>query len=408
MCEACAAESASLPARRRKLWEIPVHYHCPIIGTCLALGDLRKIAAKVSPAKAREIGDYELHVSFVHAARGGTAQHKSVARLVHKVLERRYRRAVAEAAAHGDAEDLLAYWDRAVAEGDIPGPMWAVMTHPAATPPVLDRVYGDVHMLSHLVGAANRADIRRLQQLEQANLDAERRHTEERERLRQRLARKDAEIEDLRGDLARAQRVRRQSGQTAFERRGLEVIIEGLRQEIEATTRRAVAAEARLAERERESGRLRQRLARLARRLEDREAEIAALEQELAARVAADPVDDGAPDTGDLAGRQILYVGGRPNLVPTLRTLVERRQGAFLYHDGGQAESEGRLADLLGRADVVVCPIDCVSHGACQKAKKHCKTCAKRFIALRSSGLSAFARGLQEVAGSGAGADSSP
>src|SRR5262249_56449253 len=35
---------------------------------------------------------------------------------------------------------------------------------------IVNRVFGDVHMLSHLVGAANRADIRRLRELKQDNV----------------------------------------------------------------------------------------------------------------------------------------------------------------------------------------------------------------------------------------------
>ena len=43
------------------------------------------------------------------------------------------------------------------------------MTHPAATDALVREIFGEVHMLSHLVGAANRADIRRLADLEAEN-----------------------------------------------------------------------------------------------------------------------------------------------------------------------------------------------------------------------------------------------
>ena len=44
----------------------------------------------------------------------------------------------------------------------MPGPYWALMTHPRSTPALMVRAFGEVHMLSHLAGATNRADIRRL------------------------------------------------------------------------------------------------------------------------------------------------------------------------------------------------------------------------------------------------------
>jgi hypothetical protein len=43
------------------------------------------------------------------------------------------------------------------------------MTHPFATMPVRQKAFGELHMLSHLVGAADRADIRRLVALEEEN-----------------------------------------------------------------------------------------------------------------------------------------------------------------------------------------------------------------------------------------------
>ena len=53
--------------------------------------------------------------------------------------------------------------------GDIPGAYWALLSHAAATETIVKKAFQDVHMLSHLVGAANRADIRRLRELEAEN-----------------------------------------------------------------------------------------------------------------------------------------------------------------------------------------------------------------------------------------------
>ncbi len=50
--------------------------------------------------------------------------------------------------------------------GDIPGNYWAIMTHPYSSDDLIFRMFGDVHMLSHLQGASNRADLKRLKNLE--------------------------------------------------------------------------------------------------------------------------------------------------------------------------------------------------------------------------------------------------
>jgi hypothetical protein len=77
---------------------------------------------------------------------------------------------------------------------------------------------------------------------------------------------------------------------------------------------------------------------------------------------------------------------------------VERLHGQFEHHDGGVEESRANLQCLLSKADMVFCPIDCVSHDACLKVKRFCKQNAKAFIPLHSSGLSSFARELTQLA----------
>ena len=46
----------------------------------------------------------------------------------------------------------------------------------------------------------------------------------------------------------------------------------------------------------------------------------------------------------------------------------------------------------------MLCPVDCVSHGACLRAKRFCKRAAKPFVPLRSAGLSSFVGGLRLIA----------
>ena len=91
------------------------------------------------------------------------------AKFLQKALDRRHSAALSRYSRAKDATTLLAQWQESLKQGDIPGAYWAALTHPAATDELVKRVFGDVHMLSHLVGAANRADIRRLRELGQAN-----------------------------------------------------------------------------------------------------------------------------------------------------------------------------------------------------------------------------------------------
>lgn len=99
----------------------------------------------------------------------------------------------------------------------------------------------------------------------------------------------------------------------------------------------------------------------------------------------------------DLCGRCVLYVGGQHSLVRHYRQVVENCGGRFIHHDGGREDHRTKLGEMLGRADAVICPVNCVSHDACLRAKRLCKHQVKPFIALRSAGLSALALGLERV-----------
>jgi hypothetical protein len=102
-----------------------------------------------------------------------------------------------------------------------------------------------------------------------------------------------------------------------------------------------------------------------------------------------------ATSPGDRRGGCILYVGGRCHLLPHLRARAEACAAQLLHHDGGRGEALHALESLVDRADVVFCPIDCISHHACLKAKHLCRRLAKPFVPLRSSSATCFARAIE-------------
>ena len=64
-----------------------------------------------------------------------------------------------------------------------------------------------------------------------------------------------------------------------------------------------------------------------------------------------------------LGGLSLLYVGGRaePGWAICARS-ASNSAPDFLHHDGGIEDRSGLLAGLVSRADVVMFPVDCVSH----------------------------------------------
>ncbi|GFK92608.1 hypothetical protein NNJEOMEG_00433 [Fundidesulfovibrio magnetotacticus] len=391
----------TVPARR-KLWEHE-DYQCPILGTCLSMAELRKLARRLELTVLPHASDYELHGYFVRESR----REGRIAQTVNRCLDKKYRKEIRLFAKAADEAALEALWKQSLAAGDVPGPFWAVMSHPVAGMRLLNKVFGEVHMLSHLLGAANRADLKRLSRLE-TRVD----------QLSQALSRVQAarrarnlewavRVKDLEDRLGaeRLERLKlsRQVRETALPRpMGREDEVRALREQLEAASRETRRQAAVIEELYRDNLILREQA-------EDVSADLERAEQEL---VRALPCAEGggcgpgggcpAEEAGQLPGMEgktVLYVGGRCNLVRHYRELVERRGGRFHHHDGGMENSASELHGKLASADVVLCPVDCVSHEACLAVKKACRNCMKPFHPLRSSGLSALARSLESLAG---------
>ena len=89
----------------------------------------------------------------------------------------------------------------------------------------------------------------------------------------------------------------------------------------------------------------------------------------------------------DLGGKCVLYVGGKTNLIPYYRELVEDHSGVFIHHDGGLEKNTQDLQCSLSKADVVVFPSSCISHDAFWKIKSICSKQNKSYQYLKSSGL---------------------
>lgn len=411
MCDLCqddAWHDGEARLGRKKLWTIDRQLHCSIVGTCLTLGELRRIGAKLRLQIPSDAESYDIHNYFVSAA----GEPGPVSKALHKTLDRKFSGAIRRFDRVKTDQDLEALWKACLEDGDVPGPYWALMSHRHLSEGLAWRVFAEVHMLSHLVGASNRADVRRLRALEverddlaEAVAKAKRRQAENDRELQQLVSHHAAEIQALNSRLLAAETAsqrldkadaRIRELENGDSHRTLQTRLKALDGRAAEETARADALSARLERQAQDFGDLRKTNHVLEEALCKLTQECEALE----AAMQSDLTDSNAPTRFefDLRGQRIAYVGGRASLIPHLRTLVERANGSFAHHDGGIEENNGRLIEVLANSDVILCPVDCVSHGACRKAKRLCKQRAKAFVPLRSSGLSSFVNGLKEVA----------
>ena len=168
MCEVCSGDiEVEVIGRRRKIWEVTGGWHCSVVGTCLTLLDLRTLARKLSvKTKPDYSRDYQLHGFFAQEA----GIYDKPGKLLNKLLDKRHAAAIRKTRSLKCENKLRNFWNSALETGDIPGPYWAILSHPYATQKLSESMFADVHMLSHLVGSSNRADIRRLQAVSYTHL----------------------------------------------------------------------------------------------------------------------------------------------------------------------------------------------------------------------------------------------
>jgi hypothetical protein len=382
-------------SRRTKIWELGGTLHCSIVGTCLTTGELRGLLRKSDATIDRSATDHDLHSLAVAAV--GT--NNETAKQVQKTLDRHHKLAIGRFGRAENAHDLGQYWDEAVQKGDIPGAYWALLTHPLATDALVRDAFGDVHMLSHLVGAANRADIHRLHELEQQKAALEEKLARQQNQLRDGIVARESKIRDLSAALsARIERERTGAPgdpDRSSESAALDGLVADLRKQVDLEIRRRERAEKKAQE-------LVAALAAADAARMPMQRELTALRDELEAAEAGLAAFSGEGDRQseadwNLTGLAVLYVGGRPHQVARLRSLVERASGQFVHHDGGLEERGELLAGLVSRADVAACPIDCVSHAAALTVKRLCRQAGKPFVPLRSSGIASLLRAIRSA-----------
>lgn len=369
--------------KRRRLWELTDGWHCSVIGTCLTLADLRALGRKLKlKTEPNFPQDYQLHGFFAAAA----SKSDTAGKLLGKLLDKRHAAAIRRVRDLDGDDALRAHWDEALKAGDIPGPYWALLTDPRVCPKFCERMFADVHMLSHLVGASNRADIRQLQKLEEENGALWSKMHRMVHRHRERIAVKNRALQAANEEASKA-RVTQMSKTTSPSDASTSIAIEpALVQGLETDVSKA------------------ERLCRdQAARIEKLSALVLSLKQEndaLERELSEDPDAEAQEDQScpfNLEGRCLLYVGGRKHVVARLRAMVEAWNGELLHHDGGLEKSMTELAGAITRADAVVFPTDCVSHEAMNKVKKLCRQSMKPYVPLRSSGVGSLIAGLQST-----------
>lgn len=379
-------------ARRTAIFDMHHSVHCSIVGTCLPTAEIRRLLIKLGVPGAEAASDHDLHkqgVAIAGQAQGG-------GKLIQKALDNRHEASIRQFAKAKDEAALGRLWDEARKRGDIPGAYWALLSHPLASDGIMRRAFGDVHMLSHMVGAANRADIRRLCRLEQENAALQERLAAQQRQLRDGFTDRDATIRRLNEALGRAlARAPTPPDDENGDARAAREALLDLERRLARETSRCTRLESRLATTLASGAQAESARRDASRECEELRHELALAEAEIRGFLGQ---ETSLPLS--LGSAKLLYVGGRAHQVPQLKAVMERAGGTLICHDGGIEHSMTLLPGLIGRADWVVFPVDCISHDAMGQIKRHCRLSGKPFVPLRTASLASLLAGVAMLASS--------
>ena len=378
------------PGRRLKIWEIPANWLCSVIGTCLTPADIQQIL-KRSAIRLREGAyDYEIHGYVVGEARDDGR----VGREINKMLDRKYSATLRKVADEPDEARLAALWDELCTRGLVAGAYWAFISQAHVPEWLKTHAFGEVHMLSHFMGGFNRQSAKELWLAEREVAQLADKLASHRRRGRHDLAERDRRIAELEQEL---QQTRNQ-------------LADSYRQHAQRDARSSAGWQSRLDRGQRRLSATRARL----RAIEQENQRLAALVDALADVTPASrplPSEAGeiAAPIGPKTRRREASRAGASSMSAAAVTccricapVPRRAPQSCCITTAAAARALQALESLVDRADVVFCPIDCISHHACLKAKHLCRRLAKPFVPLRSSSATCFARAIEAWHGASA------
>lgn len=391
---------------RRKLWTM----------SCEAL--FQNFAASLSPdfiVKLCRRFQYPVpdashsNLALYHLAHEHCHRDSPFSRQVQRYLNRRYEAPISQLAQLSPSDvrarvaSVLAQ-QQAPSSSALPGVMWAVCSDPRQELRPIEKFFiEELHLRSHWVLLAQfRGE--NPSEPDAAGVDAER------EALEQTLKQLETQRDDLRQDVQNLQRANIRVKQRNTRLQGE---LDDVKQHCAALEQqcRRQAAQAAQGVTLREAKKLQYEVGRLSDALREKEAEALRLAALVASHEPRSPLDGAAVDVDlppsepsptecpvfDLNGKRVALIGGLTKAAGHYEQTISDLGGLCMRYEGSANQGHKKLARIIRQADVVFCPVDCVSHGTASAAKKLCRSLDKPCHFLRSSGISHVREKLREV-----------
>ncbi len=292
------------------------------------------------------------------------AEKNQISTHVNKILEKKFEGTIRTFQKNKTSSDILQLWRVFFDRGLIPGAYWASATMRELSKEDSNKIYSDVHMLSHLLGSSNQSLIQRLVEVESHIKALENKHGWQRQKL-------EATVSQLKDKLRRSEYsvslLQRQLTKNKSNNKSAKKNDDCAKTKLRIIRQRCAHLE--------ES--IESTVAKLEirnRRLRENEQHIEYLEKSLSS---VEQLIVSMSDNSDskiiqgVSGKSFLYVGGMPHTAGNIQKMIAKMGGTLLYHNGGNGKSEmSSLAALVANADAVFVPMDNVSHHSALEAKK--------------------------------------
>ena len=388
-------EISSTKPSQQKAWMINMFFKCPVIGICLSLEDQKKILKKAGYS-TKNLSAYKLHQILVERLES----ENNISTRIDVYLNRKFHRDISEYF-HLEESLFLNTWKVYFEKGEIEGILWVAATRADLSLSVIWSIFGDIHMQMHFNSEQNRKEKQHLAyQMEENSKISQR--LEKIIQINRGIKKEKERLEEELSELSSAHlflKKERDSLETELNQLQEKGFVETLRAEncllqakIEELSEAIKDDKQKAKSLKDQNNKLLLKFERQRQINSDLRKEVDRVTNQIST---SDQPDDEHPSF-DLGNKRILIVGGIIKFEAFYRKLIEERGGIFEYHDGYMNGGSNGLENLVRRADVVLCPVNCNSHNACSMVKRLSKKYEKPVNMLGNSSLSSISQALFE------------
>jgi len=385
------------PAGRKdhlnRIWEIHCSFKCPVIGACLDINEHRKVL-KRAKCRIKKLKPHQLHRMIME----NLNDQNKISQKVDSYLMHKYRDSIAELA-DLDEDEFFAIWKKAIQMGKTDGVFYIAAMRKDLPVEYMEDIFGEIHMLCH----ANLAEVMWARRNAQRQAEGNQKITKllKQEKMRNKTLKKEnaATISALNETRVLLQRLNSGSDKAETKTNSIdknEIENTKLKEKLRVLRNTNDQQLDQLRCLEREKRRLEIKLFDLQSSNNILADEVKQLIHQISSVVGPENNCNEACPQYQLCAKRILIVGGMTKMKHLYRRLVESSGGEFDYHDGYMNNGSQKMEALVKRSDLIICPVNCNSHGACKKVKKLCRKHSKSIKMLPSSSLSSISGALRK------------